>query len=134
MNHVLEDNKLAELQQRMYEDMIERPEAEEELVIDTSDFVSKQLVVAGKSAVQVEFLEHLFSFRIKKVVRNFKEVIICIAADLNDINEKTGRPKMFSIEAEIDHKLSYQESVRATIAAFLRHIVGSIRPEILEEA
>lgn len=133
MSHVLEDDKLAELQQKMYEDMIERPEAEEELVIDTSDFVARQLVAVGKSAVQVEFLEHLFSFRLRKVVRNFKEYIICVVADMNDINEKTGYPRMFNVEAEIDNKLSYYESVRATIASFLRHIIGSVRPEILEE-
>ena len=69
------------------------------------------------------------------ISREFKQVIHIVVTDMDKYEEsrRTGKAYLpFTLEAEIDNKLSYSESMRGACAAFFRHITGAIEPEFLD--
>jgi hypothetical protein len=129
----VDKQELERLQQQMYDEMIEQPTVLDEQINDLAEHLGKQLTFKQKEKVKFEFLDHVYTVMYRKDIINFKEVILMIIVDESEINPQTNLPRTYNVNAEIDNNLSMSECLRATVASFLRHQIGSLKAELMEE-
>lgn len=129
----MDKQELEQLQQQMYDEMIEQPTILDEQINDLAEHLGKQLTFKQKEKVKFEFLDHVYTIMYRKDIINFKEVILMIIVDESEINPQTNLPRTYNVNAEIDNNLSMSECLRATVASFLRHQTGSLKAELMEE-
>lgn len=114
----MNNDELEKLQQQLFHDMIEMPEEQERMIIDTAQEVSKQLYFHPSKKVSFEFMGVNYRCTYTSRIINFKKTIIFIA-----FNEAKKNVPIRAV-AEVENGLSELENLRATIAAFLRNRLG----------
>ena len=67
------------------------------------------------------------------VVQHKKDKIVMAAADREKFKLMKDRYRPYTIEAEMDNKFTFQENLKATVEAFIRHLLGEVRVGPLEE-
>ena len=73
MVSLIDDEELARIQQKIYDDAITMPEERERLILDTAKYVANGLYFTPEKIIKVEFLEHRYNFKAKfsrKEIRN----------------------------------------------------------------
>jgi len=121
------EQDLERLQNEMYQAAIEAPEEQERIVIDTAQEVSKQLYFHPSKKASFSFNGRDFRATYHTRIENFKKKIFFVAFDVK-------RPTVPIVaEAEVENGLTELENLRAVIAAFLRHLIGTQRAEILDD-
>lgn len=136
MVSLIDDEELARIQQKIYNDAITMPEERERLILDTAKYVANGLYFTPEKIIKVEFLEHRYNFKGFHEVVNFKNLIKIVIVDENEMaHDINGNecPRTFSICAEVDNTLSMIENYRGCICAFLRQQSGDYTPEELED-
>ena len=119
-NFNMGDEKLAELQNELYNSMIETPEELECEIIDVARSTATTMYFHPEHKAEFEFQGQSYMVKYVTGVTNFKKKI-CMGFCRN-IDEKHKGYRW--AEAEIDNTLSEEENLRAIIAAFLRNLIG----------
>lgn len=85
---------------------------------------------------KVEFQERCYTFKAKRIVKDFKDFIMMFVIDednksLAERMHKFYRP--FIISVEITNSMTLTDNLAIIVESFLRHTLGMEQAEILED-
>lgn len=120
---------------RVHEDLYDKyivdPEKLEKEISAVADDASKQAFL-GRDTITFQFCGNVFVARLTEDIKRFSRVIRVVISNENSRQVAGDRYIPYTLEAEVDNNLSALENYRTVFEAFLRHVCGAIKPEVLE--
>ena len=124
------DQDLKLLEQEMIKSMDDELKVETE-IREKSAYIGQLLMSSEKIKIEIDEKEFSIAYRIIK--KSKKDILLVVATNLFTYSiAPAGKYKPYTILVEVDTEYSMQENVTAAIEAFIRHLTGKIKPEILE--
>jgi len=137
MSEEYTDKKLAEIQDELMK-QLDKEQMNEDEIEEKSEQVAKMLL--KNPVVKIDIAGQIFTLKYKIINSKKQEgkksvdirVILLIVA--NDAKVKLLGTKYipFTANAEIIEHLSMEENLRGVVDAFIRHITGNVKPEVLD--
>lgn len=122
---------LDKIYENLYDKYIVDPEnLEKEISAVASDAVNQ--VFLGKDTISFQFCDNVFIARLIEDIKGFSRVIRVVISNEGSRQIAGDRYIPYTLEAEIDNNLSARENYRTIFEAFLRHVCGAVKPEVLE--
>lgn len=125
------EEQIDTIQKNMMKSYVDAPIELEERIKDTAEKTAGILVYQEGRKAEFEFNDTVYEAKLKKTVSDFKEIIYMVILDEKKLKSAGGHYVPFTVSAEVDNSFSYYENVKAMVEAFLRHITGTIQPEVL---
>lgn len=121
--------------EKIYEDLYDRyivdpDNLEKEIAAVASDAANQ--VFLGRDTITFQFCDNVFVARLTEDIKRFSRVIRVVISNESSRQIAGDRYIPYTLEAEIDNNLSARENYRTIFEAFLRHVCGAIKPEVLE--
>ena len=119
------DKHLDELYKTMFNDLIK--EQDQNINIkEEAELAARKMMTGVKSILEIN--ERTYSLRHKSMPGS-KNNIVLVAVDLDKYKLLQEKYQPFIIHGEINNGLTMQENLSATVEAFIRHIIGAVKPE-----
>lgn len=121
--------------EKIYEDLYDRyiadPDNLEKEISAVAGDAANQ-VFLGRDTITFQFCDNVFIARLTEDIKRFSRVIRVVISNESSRQIAGDRYVPYTLEAEIDNNLSARENYRTIFEAFLRHVCGAIKPEVLE--
>ena len=95
----------------------------EQMLIELSSDIATKLTTSGETRAEIEGLN--YKFKAKMDGRYIIFLVACI--EKYKIAQEKYRP--YTVTAEVNNSMTQYENLRATVEAFLRHILNMISPQ-----
>lgn len=99
----------------------------EEMVENLSGEIAAKLVLENKATAEVNGLEYMFAYRF--INKGKKQFIYMTVANLNKYRLLQEKYVPYTVTAEIDNDFTLKENLKATVEAYLRHILDMVKAE-----
>ena len=123
--------QLDQIEKEIMASMEQEDSLEERVVAWGKDIAERLMADKGAVTEEIEGRELVFNYRVYQ--QNSRNKIFMTVA--NPFMYKVGADKYkpYMVDVEIDHDLSMYESLSATVEAFLRHILGLVKAQELDD-
>ena len=124
------DEELSRIQEDLTRQYISEPLTLEETIKETAERVAKDLAY-GPEKSSFEFLEEDYKAAVKRDM--FKKKIFVAISNETHRELAGNKYSPYMVDCDIDNNFSYYENMKAVVEAFLRHVSGTIEPEVLDD-
>lgn len=126
----MNDEKLKQIEQEILSEIDKETRIETEIV-QASEEIASHLIVS--KTVRTEIDGRAFHFRYRVLNGPKSKVIFMVAADIIKFELLQQKYKPFTISFEMDERYSEKDNLKTGVEAFIRHITGHIRPDVLDD-
>lgn len=125
------EQDLQKVHNDLYDLYITDPENLEKEINAIASIAAKQALL-NNGTITFQFQDNTFVARLTEDIKGFLRVIRLVVSNEESRKIAGNRYIPYTIEAEINNDMSAFENYCTVFEAFLRHICGAIRPEVLE--
>lgn len=132
----MDENKYLEQLQKTLEEQIDKEAETEKLILESSQEITRNLLGNQKRRCHaiINEREYLLSYVPYPRKDNPQIYMICVlSVDTEHFKISLGNYRPAKIEAEMDKDLTEEENLQIVIESYIRHILGLIKPEELED-
>lgn len=129
--------------QKEWIDKIDKEEKTEQEIINAIDTITSSIVLQGKTRAVVDDVQYALAVKVINVPKQYRD-------HNGDIKEGTGRQIVLVVtnimiynivgnkytptivRSDYDERYDTKANIRAAVEGWIRHITGTIKPEIIE--
>lgn len=125
------EDQIDKIQNEILNEMDKEEQIEKHIMISSDEIASQLLLTKDKITAEINNTPYLIKYRV--IEKNDKKFLYVMAANMNKNKIAGNKYIPYTVNVEMDLRYSTKDNLKTAIEAFIRHITGRIKPEVLED-
>lgn len=126
----MNDKELQRIQDEIMADLNKEQKVEKEIK-NSSKEITSHLLISKKINAEIDNVLYMFNYRLINGKQG-KRMIYMLVANVTKYQIAGKKYVPFVATAELDDRYSEFDNVNTVVEAFIRHVTGNIKPDILD--
>lgn len=127
----MNEEKIKQIQNELMKEIDNESKIENE-IIDSAENAAAHLIMSPKVTIEIDNKPYMIAYKLFNLPKGGQKIFM-LATNLNLYKITPEKYKPYTIQVIVDSKYTLKENLKASVEAFIRHVTGRIKPEILCE-